>query len=410
LLRIRRRQSLVLRLAGVVFLVYYVVFHLLGIYPGPALVTGVLMAAGLGGLGQWLQTAAPRAVTTTPWLAAVVLSSGAIVSAALSEGTRCIGFDTIWAIPLIYGLFFHEERRGSLIAFVISCGGGLALLVHDGETVGRLGQWAALSVAAVAFSLVVGELSRREFACSVAEAEEAHTRLAVADRMASLGLLATGVSHEINNPLAFIRGNLDYVAEELESLHGNDALHISEAISDARIGCEQVQKIAGTLSRLSRSRGTPEPLDLNRALADVLHLARRRLEEQARTIALVPGDIGLVSGDGARLGQVFLNLLVNAAYAVERRPDGPGTITVRTFVRAPDSVVVEVSDTGCGIPAEHLRSLFQPFFTSKPEGSGTGLGLALSAQIVNEHGGVIEVESSPGVGSAFRVVLPRSRP
>ena len=409
LARKRARRGRILLSGSVAFLAYYAAFYAAGIYPWRAVVAGTVTAAGLALVGFTIPRASPKPTAAIAVFTAVLLASGAVTSAFLSAGSHCIGFHTIWALPLIYALFFDDEWKGSATVAILGFLGGAAVLVRDGETLAHMAQWASLSIAAGTFALLNGELSRREIVRLLAESEEAQTRLAAADRMASIGLLAAGVAHEINNPLSYIGTNIELVAGSLKREPANATVDMHEALSDALAGYEQVRNIVGTLSRLSRSAGSATAeVDVNRALQDVLRLSRQHLEKTA-TITFFPGEIGAVPGDGSRLAQVFLNLLVNAAYAVGKRPAGPRVITVKTFLRAPDSVVVEVRDTGTGISRANLTRLFEPFFTSKPEGSGTGLGLALSAQIVAEHHGIIEVRSSEGIGSIFSVVLPRAR-
>ena len=173
---------------------------------------------------------------------------------------------------------------------------------------------------------------------------------------------------------------------------------------DTLVGCERVNAIVKTLSRLSREEGVvADDVDLNRAMGDIIRISRRQLAESAK-LEFAAGEIGHIRGDESRLGQVFLNLLVNGVHAVEARPDGPKTIGVRTFQRDADAVVVEISDSRCGIAPATLEHIFDPFFTTKPPGKGTGLGLALCAEIVEQHAGTIE--SVVGQGTVFRVVLP----
>jgi len=241
-------------------------------------------------------------------------------------------------------------------------------------------------------------------------------RLQIADRMVSVGTLAAGVAHEINNPLSFVRANLTFSLEELErSAAGgdpSDRTALRSTLEDCRIalreavnGAERVQRIVRDLRMLSHpSEERAEPIDVRRALEAALHIARSELQRRARIVTHL-ADVPPVLGDDARVSQVFLNLLVNAAQSIEEgRPDR-NEIEL-TLARLDSRVVVQVRDTGCGIPQENLKRIFDPFFTTKPVGVGTGLGLAISHRIVASLGGEIDVVSAAGRGSTFTVVLP----
>ena len=412
--RLRREQRTMLVAGGALFAGYYLCFWLLGIYTPQSLLTGLTMALGLVGAGLVIGPLGTGRTELVYVLVAVLLGAGAAASAVFSGGSHCIGFHTLWALPLIYGLFARDSRAGSLTIAVTSLAGGLFVLLRDESNPSRIAQWITLSVSAGVFGFVKQHLERRNLELTVTETEQAQTRLAAADRLASVGILAAGVAHEINNPIAYVTSNLDFVTKELVALEKKAgvarASELDEALADAKVGCERVTSIVKTLSRLSRAEGARSArVDVNLAIADVLRLSRRELESVVR-VNFVAGDIGPIAGDEARLGQVFLNLVVNGAHAVEQRADGPRTIDVRSFAREPGQIVVEFRDSGCGIPAEALPHIFDPFFTTKPPGKGTGLGLAVCAEIVEQHRGIIEVETRPGEGSVFRVVLPVQRP
>jgi len=244
------------------------------------------------------------------------------------------------------------------------------------------------------------------------ERKRMQARLLLADRMASLGTLAAGVAHEINNPLAFVLGNLVYIDEVLSRIApaaGPLELGTLEtAMRDAREGAERIRAIVRDLATFSRG-GDPEavlPVDVNRAIEFSLKMAERHVRQRARLVKRLE-EIPPVIAVESRLGQVFLNLLVNAAQAI---PEGGGAHNeVRvssSFDPATSRVVVEVSDTGRGIAAEDLPRIFDPFFTTKPVGTGAGLGLSICHSIVTSLGGEIAVESQPGRGTTVRVSLP----
>ncbi len=242
-------------------------------------------------------------------------------------------------------------------------------------------------------------------------------RLAETERMASLGTLAAGVAHEINNPLAYMLASLELGARELSdarALTGDDrallASSLAEAVGalqNAREGAERVRNIVRDLMDFSRA-GTPG--DGAVALEDVLDSAIRvawnEIRHRARLVKRY-GGVAPVAGDDARIGQVFLNLLVNAAQAIDGDP-AQNEITLTTSTDG-KRAIVEVTDTGSGISSEELERIFDPFYTTKPTGKGTGLGLAICHGIVTALGGEISVQSQLGKGSTFRVSLPLAK-
>jgi signal transduction histidine kinase len=245
----------------------------------------------------------------------------------------------------------------------------------------------------------------------VTEANELRARLARADRLASLGTLAAGIAHEVNNPVAYVAANLGFVREELgRTEEGAPARSTSEelrqAIDEAISGAARVRDIVAGLKQFSTGaeRG-PGPVDVRAELEAALGMTRHEVAQRARLVVELPAALPAVVAGPAELGQVFVNLIVNAAHAI---PEGrPLENAVEVAARAEAGrVVVEVKDTGVGIPPEVLPRIFDPFFTTKPIGTGTGLGLSICHGIVNSAGGTIEAESAPGHGSTFRVVLP----
>ena len=269
-------------------------------------------------------------------------------------------------------------------------------------------------VEAIGYPLVFDEQPAIVVFCvDLTERREMYARMAVADRMVSVGTLAAGVAHEINNPLAYVIGNLELLSRELPAmLAGTSRLPVPELhaiVADARDGAVRVAAIVRELRALSRSDEVSKgPIDLEPVLASCLKMVGNELRHRARVLTSIPPGLPPVDANASRLGQVFLNLLVNAAHAI---PDGRGdsaTIRVRAYAEA-GNVIVEVADTGVGIPSHVIGRIFDPFFTTKPIGQGTGLGLPISHEIVRSLGGSIDVESTPGSGTTFRVVLPASQ-
>ncbi|WP_044189855.1 two-component regulator propeller domain-containing protein [Hyalangium minutum] len=243
-------------------------------------------------------------------------------------------------------------------------------------------------------------------------------QLVQAGKMAAVGTLAAGVGHEINNPLSYIVSNLEHSCEETETLaqlaESSEPLRerlrdMHQVLREALMGADRVRRIVRDLKTFSRqdddARG---PVDLRAVMDSAAKMAAGELRPRAQLTREYAAEVPPVEGNEARLSQVFLNLIINAAQAL---PEGrPEQHEVRLVLKhgAQGEVVAEVRDTGCGIPPEVLGRIFDPFFTTKPVGVGTGLGLALCHAFVTSMGGRIEVESQVGKGTVFRVALPRS--
>jgi signal transduction histidine kinase len=239
------------------------------------------------------------------------------------------------------------------------------------------------------------------------------SHLLVADRMSAVGTLAAGVAHEINNPLSYVTSNLDLVAEEIRTLSGGSPSsllkNLSEMIEDARVGAERVRKIVRgmkTFSRVDEERR--QPLDVHAVLDLSINMTFNEIRHRARIVKDF-GAIPFVEADEGQLGQVFVNLLVNAAHAIPEGLADANEIRIVTKTDASGGGVIEIRDTGHGIQPAVLKRIFDPFFTTKPVGSGTGLGLSICHGIVKGLGGQIVAESVPGHGSTFRITLPAAR-
>ncbi|MBC8131879.1 MAG: response regulator [Deltaproteobacteria bacterium] len=254
-------------------------------------------------------------------------------------------------------------------------------------------------------------------------------RLDETERLASLGRLAAGVGHEINNPLTFLLMNLGHSLEQLRPVIPGAATpaepalsteaeladlkarlaNVADMLRDCQIGGDRIRETVTNLQRLSRQGDEHRrPIDVHRLIDQSVAMVWNQIRHRARLIKTL-GKIPLIKGNGTALGQVFLNLLLNAAQAM---PEGDATrheIRVTTWVGAGKNgpeIVVEISDSGMGIAPGILSHVFEPFFTTKAVGQGTGLGLTVSRHTVNDHGGRITVESTLGEGTVFRVFLP----
>ena len=255
-------------------------------------------------------------------------------------------------------------------------------------------------------------------------------QVALADRMASVGRIAAGVAHELNNPLSYVLGNLDLAREELPQIVDEcrvlqaqlqlqpemmpraqgvvTRLHtLSTTIREASDGADRVRAIMRDLKSFSRPDADDRRalVDLSRPLDAAVRMAWREIQPRARLVHLREA-VPEVRGIEGRLCQVFLNLLVNAAEAIPEGASLEHEVRIETRTNAAGEAVVSISDTGPGIPPYQLPHLFEPFFTTKGPGKGTGLGLSICHDIVRAHGGRLEVDSVPGHGATFRVVLP----
>jgi two-component system NtrC family sensor kinase len=245
-------------------------------------------------------------------------------------------------------------------------------------------------------------------------------RLLQADRLAALGTLAAGVTHEINNPLSYIFSNTNFIAEGLEAVRyilkgGGVAPELervdqilkecADALSELREGTTRIRQVVSDLKMFAR--GDDKRIgqaDVKRALESSINVAMPQLRSRARLVKQVE-EVPAVRGNEARLGQVFLNLLMNAAQAIPEGEPERHRVDVRLRQEG-RHVVLEVKDTGHGIPAELLQRIFDPFFSTRPMRVGTGLGLSICHGIVTGMGGEISVESVEGQGACFRVRLP----
>jgi signal transduction histidine kinase/CheY-like chemotaxis protein len=240
---------------------------------------------------------------------------------------------------------------------------------------------------------------------------ETRKQLVHTDRLASLGALAAGVAHEINNPAAFILLGTQQLGRLLQQLPSDDAssairARMSEVVGDLHDGVQRIAQIVGELRMFARipESAVSTPVDVNRLMTSAVTLTQAVVKSRAKVV-LDLGQLPPLPGDHARLGQVFVNLLVNAAQAI---PTGdPERHCVRVETREQSgNVIIRVSDTGVGIPEENLPRVFDPFFTTKGPGDGTGLGLTISMDLVRRAGGTIEVHSEIGRGTTFTITLP----
>jgi signal transduction histidine kinase len=237
------------------------------------------------------------------------------------------------------------------------------------------------------------------------------SQLLTSARLAAVGELAAGIAHEINNPLAYIGANLRALREQwstLASAEKGSAVELfdegASMLDDALEGVDRAAAIVRDVRAFSHvGSDALERFDPNLVLDRVLRVAAPHLRHRVRVVRRF-GDVGAIEGARREIEQVFLNLVVNAAQAIE----GAGELRVATRLNGRE-IEIRIADDGRGIAPENLERIFDPFFTTKPAGEGTGLGLSLSHDIVvKQHAGTLEVDTEPGAFTEFRIVLPRA--
>ncbi len=342
--------------------------------------------------------------------------------------TRTLGWtaDELKSRPSVE--FVHPDDRAATLAGRkrLTSGDALGHLVNrylckDGSF--RWFEWRSVAdperglVYAAARDVTEQKNTEEQLAKATERQELLQRQLIFAERMASMGTLAAGVAHEINNPLAFVAANAAMLVEELdgagcEQLRDN-AEDLRQMARDIQTGAERIRKIVRALKTFSRAEeqklsvlevGPVLELAINMTQGEVRHRARLTRDYQ---------PLPSVLADEARLGQVFVNLIVNAAQAIAQAQADISEIRIATRVDGAGRAVIEVHDNGEGIPAHLIDRVFDPFFTTKPVGAGTGLGLSICHNIVAGMGGQIVVESAEGRGTCVRVVLspaPASAP
>ncbi len=277
------------------------------------------------------------------------------------------------------------------------------------------------------------EAKNIELAEAYTELKTIQTKVLQQEKMASIGQLAAGVAHEINNPMSFISSNLSTLDKYLSKLSGfidsqSDLIKsidssgtaapqldekrrqlrldyivtdIKDLIKESLEGAERVKGIVQDLKSFSRVEDTDYMMaDINAGLESTIHIVWNEIKYKA-TLKREYGDMPMVRCNPGQLNQVFMNLLVNAAHAIEKQ----GEINVKTW-HADGDIFVSISDTGCGIPQDKLSRIFEPFFTTKEVGKGTGLGLSIAYEIAKKHGGRITVSSTVGKGTTFTLQVP----
>ncbi len=341
----------------------------------------------------------------------------------------------------------HLYDKGVLdLDYRIDCPDGSVRWIHDHVRVISDAANKPLRLDGISVDITKHKLAEQALKKGHKDLNEAYVKLQSlqgqllqAEKMASIGQLAAGVAHEINNPIGYVYSNLGSLQKYLDDifrvmdvyekaephLAGNadvlagihaikakaDIAFIREDVaalmSESREGITRVKKIVQDLKDFSHADSEEEwqLADIRHGMESTLNIVNNEIKYKADVIKEY-ADIPDIECLPPQLNQVFMNLFVNAAHAMEEQR---GTITIRTGVKD-DNIWVEVKDTGKGIAPENLNRIFDPFFTTKPVGTGTGLGLSVSYSIIKKHHGSIDVSSEVGIGTTFRILLPMKQP
>jgi two-component system, NtrC family, sensor kinase len=377
----------------------------------------------------------------------VTRPDGRIVAANAAQ-VAMLGYDDESELQRLTAsqLYANPATRAGIAAMLKSRGGlyneEVKLRRRDGVEIDVLVTIRVVEMGGEAFYEGVNtDISELRQAAALARKLEAQLHLA--QKLEAVGQLASGIAHEINTPIQFIGDNVHFLrgtfgkiasawqaiqhavrahgasgdfaglAGEIERIERETQIaslvpDATDAFAESIEGLESVTETVRAMKEFAHpGDGEVCAVDINHSIATTLVVARNEYKHVA-DIVTDYGDLPMVDCRPGAINKVFLNIIVNAAHAIERkRADGGGrgVISVRT-THAPGSVAVTISDTGCGIPRALINKIFDPFFTTKPVGKGTGQGLAIARSIVKSHGGDIDVESTPNVGTTFRIQLP----
>jgi len=372
---------------------------------GGNLLTGLFFAAGTFAIVQRGGIGAP----------VVIAMSALPIVATLVCGTRS---GTMWLVLVIADVLVIAALEQGGLDLQDQLAPHRALFVH---TVGAIIFFVALFGIGRAY-----EAPRRAALADALEAEreaaraEEEVRMTRVERMATIGQLAAGVAHEVNNPLAYVAGNLSFLRDNLD---GDDSIEratrvaMMEAASDALLGIERIAVIVRDLKTFVRDRDSSGDIACNvgNVIASVLRLTEKQRAGAAGVVVSVPEPSPWAVATEAKLAQVVLNLVINALQAFDDEAEATIRISVEDAVleiedAERDGVAIVVADDGAGMSEETLNRAMEPFFTTKPVGVGTGLGLSVCRNIIQDLGGWLEIDSELGRGTTVRILLARAEP
>jgi C4-dicarboxylate-specific signal transduction histidine kinase len=361
-----------------------------------------------------------RRATAVLLINSVLVSVFFLLLVSFTGGAESPYMNLVPTMPLLMALMQPQDTRPAILSGITSALGAMALQLLMHNHLGHAVAW-GLMVGAATFFGVYGSTQFRKAQAAEDEARLERTRreslekAAVAERhraqtekLATVGRLAASVMHEINNPLAFVRSNVDFLRTEVleQPLPEETRAELAEVFEETRTGVERIRQIVSDLKGFSRMDvEEPSECSLADVVSDAARLAAMRLKHVARLKVEVPADLPEVFATRRRLAQVLLNLMVNAGDALEEAKVQEGEVRV-TGMAEEGRVVLLVEDNGPGFPPEVLNRLFEAFFTTKAVDKGTGLGLSISRELVERFGGTLRAENRPEGGARLRLELP----
>lgn len=415
----QRRQRTLLLFGVILVSLYGLDFVILGFFSLPTLAIRLGWAAVLAGTAVAMERVGPLPGRTLSGVYGITSAAAYLGLLLHTGGASSPYFYFLPCLPLVTAMVSNRYLEAS-----ITCGLGTALsggwLVYGAQhSLAYALVWALVVVCLMFFGMYGGaqfqkarsaeaeiqlERSRREAVEKLAVSER---RRAQSEKLATIGRLSANVAHELNNPIAYVRSNLNFLEREVLGSGYTPTPEVREAFGDVASGVERIRQIVSDLQGFSRMDGTLEPTvcSLAEVVKDATRLASVRLKHVARLQVEVPEALPGVFAVRRRLAQVILNLLVNAGDALESRQNHE--CEVRVVGHADGSTVtLRVEDNGPGFSPEVLPRLFEAFFTTKEPEKGTGLGLALSREFVEQFGGTLSAENRSEGGARLRITLP----
>jgi len=415
----QRRQQTLLLFATIVVALYGLDFAILGYLSPETLAIRLGWAATLAFTAVVLERVGPTAGRVMSGSYGVVAAAAYLGLLLHTGGATSPYFYFLPCLPLVTAMVSNRYLEASF-----TCGLGTAVsggwLVYGAQdSLAYALTWAVVVLCLMFFGMygsaqfqkarsaeaeVQLERSRREAVEKLAVSER---RRAQSEKLATIGRLSANVAHELNNPIAYVRSNLNFLEREVLGAGSGPSPDVREAFQDVASGVERIRQIVSDLQGFSRMDGALEPTvcSLAEVVKDAARLASVRLKHVARLRVEVPEALPEVFAVRRRLAQVILNLLVNAGDALESRQSHEGEVRVVGLVEG-SSVTLLVEDNGPGFAPEVLPRLFEAFFTTKEPEKGTGLGLALSREFVEQFGGTLSAENRSEGGARLRITLP----
>ncbi|MFT3706423.1 MAG: ATP-binding protein [Archangium sp.] len=380
------------------------------------------VAFGLGeARGAWMLVwgaiiafLATRSAESPKWIHIALLSVGVMIAplSRLFDLHSQAEIATVCLVPVLVSVLYIESFHVVLGVSITGWLSNILFISQQAWSPADIGMFAAVT-AGVQVGVLLSSASARRARALDREVEAqnsqalrlSETRRAQAERLAIVGRLASGVAHEINNPLAFVKANVGMLQRSISGHEEFEPKELEEILDDTIVGIDRICQIVLDLKGFAREdSGVLEPVDLREAIQSAARLAAVRLPRDMRVVVEIARGIPLVRANQRKLAQVMLNLLVNAGEALEEsRTESPSVIIAATYEAG--LVRLSVTDNGPGFPKDVMARLFEPFFTTKAPGKGTGLGLALSREYVTAFGGTLLAQNAPKGGAQFVITL-----